>query len=62
MPPRTGRRTWGHHHRQRLPQVLAPVLAAGVLGLGLGYLALYLLAAAVSVLGLVLVRRIRSVE
>jgi MFS family permease len=45
-----------------LPQVLAPVLAAGVLGLGLGYPALYLLAAFVSVLGSVLVRRIRSVD
>ena len=45
-----------------LPQVLAPVLAAAVLGLGLGYPGLYLLAAAVSVLGSVLVRRIRSVD
>jgi len=45
-----------------LPQVLAPVLAAGVLGLGLGYPGLYLVAAAVSVLGSVLVRRIRSVD
>jgi MFS family permease len=44
-----------------LPQVLAPVLAAAVLGLGLGYPGVYLLAAAVSVLGSVLVRRIRSV-
>jgi MFS family permease len=44
-----------------LPQVLAPVLAAAVLGLGLGYPGLYLLAAAVSVLGSVLVRYIRSV-
>jgi MFS family permease len=44
-----------------LPQVLAPVLAAAVLGLGLGYPGLYLLAAAVSVLGSVLVRHIRSV-
>ena len=44
-----------------LPQVLAPVLAAAVLGLGLGYPGLYLLAAAVSILGSVLVRRIRSV-
>nr|WP_269327612.1 MFS transporter [Kineosporia mesophila] len=44
-----------------LPQVLAPVLAAGVLGLGLGYTGLYLLAALVSVLGSVLVVRIRSV-
>ena len=45
-----------------LPQVLAPVVAAVVLGLGLGYPGLYLLAAAVSVLGSVLVRRIRSVD
>ena len=45
-----------------LPQVLAPVLAAGVLGLGLGFRGLYLLAAAVSVLGSILVRRIRSVD
>ena len=45
-----------------LPQVLAPVVAAGVLGLGLGYSALYVVAAAVSVLGSVLVRRIRSVD
>ena len=45
-----------------LPQVLAPVLAAVVLGLGLGYPGLYLLAAAVSILGSVLVRRIRSVD
>ena len=45
-----------------LPQVLAPVLAAAVLGLGLGYPGLYLLAAAVSVLGSVLVRRIKSVD
>ena len=34
---------------------------AAVLGLGLGYPGLYLLAAAVSILGSVLVRRIRSV-
>ena len=45
-----------------LPQVLAPVLAAGVLGLGLGFRGLYLLAAAVSILGSILVRRIRSVD
>ena len=45
-----------------LPQVLAPVLAAAVLGLGLGYPGVYLMAAAVSVLGSVLVRRIRSVD
>ncbi|MEN0128736.1 MAG: MFS transporter [Brevundimonas sp.] len=43
-----------------LPQVLAPVLAAGVLAVGLGYVGLYVLAAAVSVLGSVLVVRIRS--
>jgi MFS family permease len=45
-----------------LPQVLAPVVAAAVLGLGLGYPGLYLFAAAVSVLGSVLVRRIRSID
>lgn len=45
-----------------LPQVLAPVLAAAVLGVGLGYPGLYLLAAAVSILGSILVRRIRSVD
>lgn len=45
-----------------LPQVLAPVLAAAVLGLGLDYAGVYLLAAAVSVLGSILVRRIRSVD
>ena len=45
-----------------LPQVLAPVLAAAVLGLGLGYPGLYLLAAGVSILGSILVRRIRSVD
>jgi MFS family permease len=43
-----------------LPQVLAPVVAAGVLAVGLGYRGLYILAAAVSVLGSVLVVRIRS--
>ncbi|WP_110207428.1 MFS transporter [Nocardioides daejeonensis] len=43
-----------------LPQVLAPVVAAGVLGTGLGYSSLYLVAAAVSALGSVLVVRIRS--
>lgn len=37
------------------------MVAAAVLGLGLGYPGLYLLAAAVSILGSVLVRRIRSV-
>jgi MFS family permease len=45
-----------------LPQVLAPVLAAGVLGLHLGYTALYTIAAAVSILGSILVVRIRSVR
>lgn len=45
-----------------LPQVLAPVVAAGVLGLGLGYSTLYVLAAAFTVLGSVLVRRIRSLD
>jgi MFS family permease len=44
-----------------LPQVLAPAIAAGVLGLGLGYPGLYTLAAVVSVLGSILVVRIRSV-
>lgn len=45
-----------------LPQVLAPVVAAAVLGLGLGYPSLYLLAAGVSALGSVLVVRIRSLR
>ncbi len=43
-----------------LPQVLAPVVAAGVLGLGLGYSTLYVLAACFSVLGSVLVVNIKS--
>jgi MFS family permease len=43
-----------------LPQVLAPAVAAGVLGLGLGYSTLYVVAAAVSVLGSVLVVNIKS--
>ena len=43
-----------------LPQVLAPVVAAGVLGLGFGYSTLYVVAAAVSVLGSVLVVNIKS--
>ncbi len=43
-----------------LPQVLAPVVAAAVLGLGLGYSTLYVLAACFTVLGSVLVTRIRS--
>ncbi len=45
-----------------LPQVLAPVVAAGVLGLGLGYSTLYVLAAFFTVLGSVLVTRIRSLD
>jgi MFS family permease len=44
-----------------LPQVLAPVVAAGVLALGLGYTVLYTTAAAVSILGSVLVVRIKSI-
>ena len=43
-----------------LPQVLAPVVAAGVLGLGLGYPTLYVVAAVVTVAGSLLVRNIRS--
>jgi MFS family permease len=43
-----------------LPQVLAPVVAAGILGLGFGYPTLYLAAAAVSVLGSWLVVNIKS--
>ena len=43
-----------------LPQVLAPIVAAGVLGLGLGYSSLYVIAAGVSVVGSLLVVRIRS--
>jgi MFS family permease len=43
-----------------LPQVLAPVFAAGVLGLGLGYPTLYVVAAVVTVAGSLLVRNIRS--
>jgi MFS family permease len=45
-----------------LPQVLAPVVAAGVLALGSSYPGLYVLAAAASVLGSVLVRNIRSLR
>jgi MFS family permease len=45
-----------------LPQVLAPVLAAGVLALNLGYSALYTVAAAVSILGSILVVQIKSVD
>lgn len=45
-----------------LPQVLAPVVAAAVLGLGFGYSTLYLVAAGVSVLGSVLVVQIRSLR
>lgn len=44
-----------------LPQVLAPGIAAVVLGLGAGYSTLYLLAALAAVLGSVLVRRIVAV-
>jgi len=44
-----------------LPQVLAPAIAAGVIGVGLGYRGLYTLAAVVSVLGSILVVRIRGV-
>ena len=44
-----------------LPQVLAPVIAAGVLALGLGYTELYTVAAGVSVLGSILVLRIKAV-
>ena len=43
-----------------LPQVLAPGVAAIVLGLGFGYSTLYVLAAGVSVLGSVLVVKIKS--
>ena len=43
-----------------LPQVLAPVVAGGILGFGFGYSTLYLVAAAVSVLGSVLVVNIKS--
>jgi MFS family permease len=43
-----------------LPQVLAPGVAAIVLGLGFGYSTLYVLAAGVSVLGSVLVVNIKS--
>jgi MFS family permease len=43
-----------------LPQVLAPGVAAVVLSLDLGYSGLYLVAASVSVLGSILVTRIRS--
>lgn len=45
-----------------LPQVLAPVIAAAVLAVGLGYVGLYVIAAAVSVLGSVLVVRIVSLD
>ena len=45
-----------------LPQVLAPVVAAGVLGLDLGYSTLYVLAAGFTVLGSVLVVNIRSLR
>ena len=45
-----------------LPQVLAPGVAALVLSLHLGYSGLYIVAAGVSVLGSVLVTRIRSLD
>ena len=45
-----------------LPQVLAPGVAAIVLSLHLGYSGLYIVAALVSVLGSVLVTRIRSLD
>jgi MFS family permease len=45
-----------------LPQVLAPVVAAGVLGLDLGFSTLYVLAAVFTVLGSVLVVNIRSLR
>ncbi len=45
-----------------LPQVLAPVVAAAVLGLDLGYSTLYVLAAFFSVLGSVLVVNIKSLR
>lgn len=45
-----------------LPQVLAPGIAAGVLALGLGYTGLYILAAGVSILGSVLVLRIKAID
>ena len=44
-----------------LPQVLAPGVAALVLGLGAGYSTLYVLAALAAVLGSILVRRIVGV-
>jgi len=45
-----------------LPQVLAPGVAAVVLSLHLGYSGLYIVAAGVSVLGSILVTRIRSLD
>jgi MFS family permease len=45
-----------------LPQVVAPVIAAGVLGIGLGYSTLYAMAAVITVLGSWLVVNIRSVD
>ncbi len=44
-----------------LPQVVAPVVAALILGLDLGYATLYTFAAATTVVGSLLVTRIRSV-
>ena len=45
-----------------LPQVLAPVIAAGVLALHLGYPGLYTLAAGLSILGSILVVRIKAID
>ena len=45
-----------------LPQVLAPPVAAGMLALDLGYSAIYMVAAAMSILGSILVVQIRSVD
>jgi hypothetical protein len=44
-----------------LPQVVAPVVAAAILGLDLGYARLYTVAACTTVAGSLLVTRIRSV-
>jgi MFS family permease len=45
-----------------MPQVLAPGIAAGVLALGLGYTGLFILAAAMTILGSILVVRIRAID
>ena len=50
----------GHMFTDTAAVVLAPVVAGGILGLGFGYSTLYLVAAAVSVLGSVLVVNIKS--